>query len=205
MFQSNDDVFYKLFEQAAENNLKAAKLLNDLCKDYKHSEVIAEKIHDLEHAGDEISHKVFFEINNTFMTPMDREDIISLMHALDDVIDFIEESASDFDTYQVTKPTKYIEDMAHIIFQATEIIHQSIPKLRKRKLFSEVEKAIVELNRLENEGDVLYKAGLKSLFKNPKDPVDIMRLQAIYTTMEEAIDSCERIASLLGGVIIKYA
>jgi predicted phosphate transport protein (TIGR00153 family) len=205
IFQSNDGVFYQLLEDAAENNVKAAKLLNQLCKEYKDPEQIAELIHNLENDGDKIAHKVFFEINKSFMTPIDREDLIDMIHALDDVLDYIDESASGFDTYQVKKSTKFAEDMSLIILQAAEIINQALPKLRNRKLFPEVEKAIVEINRLENEADILFKAGLKSLYKNTKDPIDIMRLQAIYTTMEDATDSCERIASLLRGFTIKYA
>jgi predicted phosphate transport protein (TIGR00153 family) len=205
IFQSNDGIFYQLLEQAAENNAEAAKLLNQLCKDYKDPEKIAKKIHNLEHEGDEIAHKIFYEINKSFMTPIDREDLIELIHALDDVMDFIDESASDFDTYQVKKPTKFAEDMSLIILQATDIISQALPKLRKRKTFPEVEKSIIEINRLENEADAIFKAGLKSLYKNEENPIDIMRLQAIYSTMEEATDSCERIASMLGGFTIKYA
>jgi predicted phosphate transport protein (TIGR00153 family) len=205
IFQSNDDVFYKLLEQSAENNLNAARLLNQHCKNYKNPKEIAEKIHTLEHNGDELAHKVFFEINKTFMTPIDREDHIELTHALDDVMDFIDESAGDFDTYNVKKPTTVAEDMSYVILQATEIINQTLPNLRKRKMFNEIEKAIVEINRLENEADILYRSALKALYKNEKDPIEIMRQEAIYTTMEDATDSCEKIASLLGGYIIKYA
>jgi predicted phosphate transport protein (TIGR00153 family) len=205
IFQSNDSVFYRLLELAAENNVKAAVLLNQLCTDYKDPEQIAKQIHDLENDGDKIAHKVFFEINKSFMTPIDREDIIDLIHALDDVLDFIDESASDFDTYQVKKTTKVAEDLSLIILQATKTVNEALPKLRKRKLFPEVEMAIVEINRLENEADILFKEALKSLYKHTQDPVDIMRLQAIYTTMEDATDSCERIASLLRGFTIKYA
>ncbi|SRR5260221_1816475 len=205
VFQSNYTVFYDLFEQAASNNVKAAKLLHELCIEFKNPGKSAEKIHKLEHIGDEISHKVFFEINKSFMTPIDREDIIALTHALDDVIDCIYASASDFDTYQVKKSTQYAKDISKIIVASTEILHRTLPKLRKRKLFHEVEKAIVEVNRLENEADVLLKDGLKSLFKNPKNPVDIIRLKAIYTNMEQATDACEQIANVLEGLTIKYA
>jgi predicted phosphate transport protein (TIGR00153 family) len=205
IFQSNDSTFYRLLELAAENNVKAAVLLNQLCKEYVAPEQIAKEIHDLENDGDKIAHKVFFEINKSFMTPIDREDIINLIHALDDVLDYIDESASDFDTYQVKKPTKFAEDMSLIILKATQTVNQAFPKLRNRKLFPEIEMAIVEINRLENEADILFKTALKSLYKNTKDPIDIMRLQAIYTTMEDATDSCERIASLLRGFTIKYA
>jgi predicted phosphate transport protein (TIGR00153 family) len=205
IFQSNDSVFYRLLDLAAENNVKAAVLLNQLCTEYKDPEQIAKQIHDLENDGDKIAHKVFFEINKSFMTPIDREDLIALIHALDDVMDYIDESAADFDTYQVKKTTKVAEDMSGIILQATQTINQVFPKLPNRKLFPEVEMAIVEINRLENEADILFKAALKSLYKNTKDPIDIMRLQAIYTSMEDATDSCERIASLLRGFTIKYA
>src|SRR5581483_2999889 len=118
----------------------AARLLNQLCKDYKNPEQIAEKIHLLERHNNKIAHQVFFEINKSFMTPIDREDIIGLIHALDDVMDFIDESAGDFDTYQVKTPTKLAVEMSSIILQATERVNQALPHLRKRKMFPEIEK-----------------------------------------------------------------
>lgn len=194
-----------MFEQATANNLRAAKLLHTLCFEFKNPEKISEKIHYIEHDSDEICHKIFFQINKSFMTPIDREDIIDLAHALDDVIDFIYASASDFDTYQVKQPTKSAQDLSEVIVSATKIIHEVLPKLRKRKMFHDIEKAIIEVNRLENEADVLFKKGLKSLFKNTKDPIDIIRLKAIYTTMEQATNACERIAGVLESLTIKYA
>lgn len=205
IFKSNDNNFYKLFEQAAENNLKAAKLLNQLCLNFKNPERVAKKIHDLEHTGDEILHTIFLQINKSFMTPIDREDIIVLTHALDDVIDFIYASASDFDTYQVKKATKCAQELSTLILHATKAVNQALPKLRKRSMHHEIQEAIVEINRLENEADDVFKTGLRVLFKNPKNPVDVIRFQAIYTTMEHATDACERIASILGGFTIKYA
>lgn len=205
MFQSHDGVFFQLFEQAAENNHNAAKLLYQLCKDYKNPEKVAKKIHTLEHNGDDITHKAFFEIHKSFITPIDREDIMRLNQALDDVLDHIDESAANFTTYQIKKPTSVAKDMASIIVQATKSISTIIPKLRKRKHFSEIEKAIIEINKLENEGDVLFQSGIKSLFAKKNNPMDVMRLNAIYTSMEHATDACEKVAEILEGLIIKYA
>lgn len=205
IFKSNDNRFYELFEEAAENNVKAAKLLNQLCVSFKNPQKIAEKIHDLEHKGDEISHIIFSQLNKSFMTPMDREDIIQLTHALDDVVDFVYASASDFDTYQVKKSTKCAQNLSKVILKATQEIHSALPKLRKRNMHHDVQKAIIEVNRLENEADVFFKTGLKTLFTHPKNAIDIIRMKSIYTTMEHATDACERIASVLEGFTIKYA
>ena len=205
MFQTNGNAFYLLFEQAAANNVEAAKLLEKIYTKKEKPGGNIKRIQALERENDEILHKIFYEINRTFVTPLDREDIIDIAHALDDVMDFICTAADNFDIYQVKTPTSYSKDFTAIILEATRTIHVGLPKLRKRKTFKDVEKTIIEINRLENEADLLFTTGVKALFKKKHNAVDIIRFQSIYQAMEEAIDSCERIANVLGGLTIKYA
>lgn len=205
IFQSNGDKFYKWFEEASENNLKAALLLEKLCKNFKDPKKIAKQIHDLEHQGDQISHNIHNEINSVFVTPLDREDILSLTGALDDVIDLIHASSSSMINYNVKKITPIAKQFSEIIVASTKAVSQTLPKLRKRKNFSQIRKAIIEINKLENEADDLLRKGLTELFENPKNPVNVIRWRDIYEIMEDTTDKTEEIAHVLQNLITKYA
>ena len=205
VFQSKGDKFYKWFEEASENNLKAAGLLEELCKNFKNPEKIAVQIHDLEHNGDQISHQIYNEINRVFVTPIDREDILSLTGSLDDVIDLIHASASKIVTYNVKKITLVAKEFSEIIVSSTRVVAQTLPRLRHKKGFSQVSKAIVSLNELENEADDLLRKGLAELFKNHKNPIDVIRWRDIYEIMEDTTDKTEEIAHVLQNLITKYA
>jgi len=205
IFQSNGDKFYKWFEEASENNHQASLLLEKMCKSFKNPQKLSDQIHDLEHKGDQISHNIHSEINSVFITPLDREDIISLTRALDDVIDLIYASSSALVTYNVKKITPITKQFSEIIVSSTKTVAQALPKLRQRKNFSGVHKAIVEINRLENEADDLLRKGLTKLFKNPKSSVNIIRWKNIYEIMEDTTDKTEEIAHVLQNLITKYA
>lgn len=205
IFQSKGDKFYKWFEEAADNNYKASLLLEKLCRNFKDPKKIAKQIHDLEHEGDQISHNIYTEINRVFVTPLDREDIISLTGALDDVIDLIHASSSAMVTYNVKNITPVAIQFSEIITSSTKAVSQTLPKLRHRRNFSQVHKAIIEINRLENEADDLLRKGLTGLFKNPKNPIEIIRWRDIYEIMEDATDKTEDIANVLQNLITKYA
>lgn len=205
IFQPRGDKFYKWFEEASENNYKAAQLLEKLCKNFKNPKKIADQIHDLEHEGDKISHYIHNEINSVFVTPLDREDILSLTGALDDVVDLIHASSSTIVTYNVKKISPVARSFSEIIVSSTKAVAQTLPKLRHRKNFHHISKAIVEINRLENEADDLLRKGLSELFKNHKNPIDIIRWRDIYEIMEDVTDKTEEIAHVLQNLITKYA
>lgn len=204
ILQRNDQ-FYFFFEEAAANNLAAAKELQKLCKFFKNPKESGEKIRELERKGDRIIHKIYEQLNKSFVTPIDREDIIALASAIDDIIDLIYTCSDDINNYYVTKPTKTAVDLADIIVQSTKIINDILPNIRKRRHFPLVLQGVAELNHLETQADNIFKEGIRSLFKNPKKPIDIIRWQAIYQIMEEATDKCEDIADVLGGLLVKYA
>lgn len=203
-FQSNDK-FFTWFEQATENNFLAAKELQKLCKEFKNPQKTAKTIHDLEHKGDMICHAIFNELNSSFLTPLDREDIIELTHGIDDVMDLIHNCADDITNYYIKKPTPLSIQMADTIVASTRIIKDILPKVQKRKTFPQVQKGVRAINQLETDADELLKVGIQSLFRKPKNTVDIIRWQAIYQTMEEVTNKCEDIADALRGLLIKYA
>lgn len=205
VFKSRGDKFYRWFEEAAENNHKAAILLEKLCKSFHDPKKTSEKIHELEHQGDKISHDIYHEINRVFVTPLDREDIVQLTGSLDDVIDLIFAASSAIDTHNVKRMTPASFEFSKIIVASTKLVAETMPKLRQRKSFGKVQKAIIEINRLENTADALLRKSLAELFKKPKDPIDVIRWKDIYEIMEDITDETETIANTLQDLITKYA
>lgn len=205
IFQSKGDKFYAAFEEASNNNHKAAQLLDKLCKNLKSATNLSKQIQELEQKGDQISHNIYSHINSTFVTPMDREDIIMLTQSLDDVVDLIHASASTIIVYNVKKITPATHEFSEIITASTKKVADILPKLRHRRTFSEVHQAIVEINRLENKADDLLRKSLTELFKNPKDPIEVIRWRDIYGVMEHITDKAEDIANVLQNLVTKYA
>lgn len=204
LFQGHSRTFFNAFEEAAEINVKAAKELLLLCKNPKDAEKIIKRIHKLEHLGDEIAHKLFEELHLTLVPPMDREDIMFLTNSLDDVIDLIYASATRIDIYSLKKVDKTTYELAQTIYESTALVLKALPKLRSRKHFSEVHLICVEINKKENEGDVLLRKGLKTLFSTTKDVKKIIATKDIYEKMEKATDALEDIADVLSNLVTKY-
>ena len=204
---TRNDRFYEWFEQAAQNNVAAAQELEYLCLHYAEADAaaVAKRIHDLEHRGDEISHHIYDELNRVFVTPLDREDITALTSALDDVADLIHESADAMAVYNVKEATPTAQHLARIIKESTTKVAEAMPNLRRRNTFRNISNAVIEINQLENEADEQLRLGLTELFKEPHDPVDIIRWRDIYETMEEVTDAAEDIADVLRGLVTKYA
>lgn len=176
-----------------------------ICKNFKDPHEIAVQIHNLEHDGDQISHLIYNEINRVFVTPLDREDILALTSSLDNVIDLIHGSASTITTHNVKRITPIAKEFSEIIVSSTKLVAQTLPRLRNRRGFSHVSKAIVRLNELENEADDLLRKGLAQLFKNSKNPIDVLRWKDIYEIMEDVTDQTEDIANILRNLVTKYA
>jgi predicted phosphate transport protein (TIGR00153 family) len=204
-FLQKKNSFYFKFEQAAKNNALAAKELQALCKSFKNPKKSAEKIHELEHKGDTISHEIFDELYTSFVTPLDREDIIALTHSLDDFIDLIHAAADDMNNYSIKKPTVVAIQLANIITEMANIIEKVVPYMRKRRDFPKISKAIIEINDLESKADQLFKQAIRDLFKKPKNAIEVVKWHAIYQTLEDITDKAEDIGDVFRGLIIKYA
>ncbi len=197
--------FFTWFEEAAANNVAAAKLLDELCRNFTNPGQVVEQLHALEHNGDEISHLVYEHLNKVFMPPMDREDIIAITRALDDVMDFIHSSADAMYVYNIKQPTDTARNLAAIIITCTEEVARHIPELRERRKLHKLDDAIIELNRLENQADEALRAGLIELFHTPHDPTEVLAWSKIYEMMEEVTDKSEDIADVLRSLVIKNA
>lgn len=197
--------FFDLFEEDARNAVKAAKLLEDLVNHWENVDTKISQITDVEHEGDEITHRIMAELHSTFVTPLDREDITALAHAVDDVVDFIQAAADAMHVYHVLVPTQRSKELASIIVQATAEMEKAMPALRQPGDLKRILSHCVELNRLENAADRVYRLALGELFTDRPDVVEIIKWREIYNHMESATDRAEDVADVLEGVALKNA
>ncbi len=197
--------FFDWFEEAAQNNIEAAGMLDRLCSEFSDVEKMAGELHELEHKGDEVVHSIYNKLNNVFMPPLDREDIIAIAIALDDVMDQIHAAADAMSIYNIKAPTPVACQLAKIIVACTREVAKQLPNLRQRRSMKHVEEGVIELHRLENQADNLLREGVKDLFHKPHDPTDLIAWTRIYEIMEQVTDKCEDIADVLRGLVIKHA
>jgi predicted phosphate transport protein (TIGR00153 family) len=197
--------FYDLFEQAAANLVQAATQLVDLLEHFQDVPQKVQRVRDLEHVGDNITHELMALLHRTFVTPLDREDISLLAHSLDDVMDFMDAAAISMLIYRIKAPTEKARQLARLIVQCTEVVDHAIKKLRNRGGFRDILNDAIELNRLENEADQVLREALMELFDNHTNPVEIIKWREIYEQLESATDRCEDVANILEGVVLKYS
>jgi uncharacterized protein len=200
MFGSRDREFFDLFEEAAQNVVRGADLLDQMLAHFPERADLARDIVICEQEGDRIAHDIHHRLNSTFVTPIDREDILELTSDLDDIIDLIDEVADYLGLYKIEAPMEQAQRMAHILLQATRQIAEAMPRLRT---FQDMTHYTVEVNRLENDGDRTSRHAIASLFDNGIDPMVVIRWKDIYERLEDAVDACEHVANTLEGIVIK--
>jgi predicted phosphate transport protein (TIGR00153 family) len=195
-----DREFFDLFEEAGGNILRAASLLEEMLRDFPERNELARDILICEQDGDRITHDIIQRLNQTFVTPIDREDIYELASALDDVVDYTEEVADYLGLYKIEAPMAQAQELARVLHQAARQIADAMPRLRG---FKDLSHFTVEINRLENDGDRITREAIASLFDNGIDPMVVIRWKDIFERLEEAIDATEHVANILEGVVIK--
>jgi uncharacterized protein len=201
LFAPKEREFFDLFEEAARNAVHAAELLEHLLEHWPDggAETVA-KIVECEHEGDRITHDIIQRINQSFVTPFDREDILALASGLDDVVDSIEEVANFLGLYRIEAPMQQAQEMAAVLGQSTRAVCSAVPRLRA---LQDIGEFTAEVNRLEDEGDRLLRDAVASLFDHGIDPMMVIRWKDIFERLEDAIDSTETAVNILEGVIIK--
>jgi uncharacterized protein len=199
-FAPRDRVYFELFEEAGQNLLHAADLLDQMLRNYPESKLLARDILICEQEGDRITHDIIDRLNHTFVTPIDREDILALASALDDIVDYTEEVADYLGLYKIEAPMDQAIKLAHVLLAASRQIAEAIPRLRG---FSDISRFTVEINRLENEGDRITREAVASLFDNGIDPMVVIRWKDLFERLEAAVDATERVANILEGIVIK--
>ncbi|MDD5312059.1 MAG: DUF47 domain-containing protein [Dehalococcoidia bacterium] len=210
MFKFNlmprDDRFFDLFEVSAQNMVRAAECLKELVCNWENVDQKVDELMKIEHQGDTITHEIMFQLNRSFITPFDREDITQLAHALDDVTDLIQAAADAMVLYKVKAPGQRARELADILVQTTAEVQHVMPSLRKHNAnLEKILSSCVEINRLENLGDTIYRSALGELFEENTETADLIKWREIYEHMEGATDMCEDVANVLESVALKHA
>lgn len=207
LFLPKDKVFYSIFEQVGANlkemgaAFRAAIEQTDVTKRTQ----MLRALEDAEHKNDELTHKIFVELGQNFITPFDREDIHYLATSLDDVADFIYASSKKMVNYQVKEIDSYMKEMVVVIENAIIALDKALNELRNMKNLRAITEACVQINSLENQADDLLDNAIIKLFASSIDPIELVKLKDIYQDMEIITDKCEDAANVVESIIIKYA
>jgi predicted phosphate transport protein (TIGR00153 family) len=197
-----DRAFFDLFIQAGQNALRSARLLKEMLEHWPDDRGLPREILLTEQEGDRITHDIIRRVNSTFVTPIDGEDIYRLATQLDDIVDYIEEVADFMGLYKIEAPMEQALAMADVLVESCEQLSLALERLRE---FKGLEQHWIEVHRLENDGDRLYRDAVASLFANGIDPMVVIRWRDIFLRLERAVDATETVAHTLEGIVIKNA
>jgi predicted phosphate transport protein (TIGR00153 family) len=195
-----DRHYFDLFEEAAGNVLRAAELLDEMLTTFPDHGETAREILICEQEGDRITHDIIRRLNETFVTPIDREDILALASALDDIVDYTEEVADFLGLYKIEAPMDQSLQLSAVLRDCCRQLVEAMARLRG---FKDMSHYIIELHRLENDGDRIVREAVASLFDNGVDPMVVIRWKDIFERQEAAIDATEHAANILEGIVIK--
>jgi len=203
----HDESFYKFFEEASQNLVNAVALLKELsvAKEGSDREKLIMQIKELEHHGDNLAHKIFSELNATFVTPFDREDIHQLTSALDDVMDHMDGTANRITLYKIKEYPEPMVRLIDILQLSIGELHRGVGMLRDLNKANELQRVFQRINEYENNADSVFEQGVADLFENEKDAIQVIKLKEILVGLETATDKCEDAANVLEGIYIKNA
>lgn len=201
----HDERFYTFFEESAQNLLNAVVVLKKLCTATPtERQKMVDEIHEFEHEGDSLTHKIYAELNATFVTPFDREDIYVLASKLDDVMDFIDGSAGRFVLYKLQEFPLGMRHLIDILHWSVVELQHGVALLRDLRKAEELQKILKKINELENDADSVFEQAVAGLFEHEKDAVNIIKIKEIYVSLETATDKCEDAANVLESILIKH-
>lgn len=207
MFNLNpkEDKFYKMFIEAAENVDEAAITLRNSIDSLSDIDANVSKIEELEHKGDRLVGTVVKELNESFITPFDREDIYKLIKRLDDIVDLINSTIHRFVMFNVKESTEEAKYLADLLIKSTKDIVGLMGELHLIGSKNSILERVITINKLESEADRVFRKVVCDLFRNEKDPIEIIKWKEIYQILENTLDKCEKIANIVEGVVIKNA
>jgi len=203
-FIKRDTDFFELFDGMGKNLLRASDRLVVFFEDFSDMESNIKQIHDLEHDNDLLTHDVIRKLNQTFLTPIDREDIHSLASKMDDILDLMWGAAQRAQLFKLKESTKAAADLARTLANMVDLVYKTFNYLRQKK-YSYIQDLCVEIHGLENQGDEIFRATLGRMFDEMKDPILIIKWKEIYENLENATDCCEDVANILESIVLKYA
>lgn len=199
-FLARDRGFFDLFAEAGQNTLRSARLLEQMMADWPDDTGLNREILLTEQEGDRITHNIIRKLNSTFVTPMDRDEIYSLATKLDDVVDYIEEAADFLGLYKIEAPMSQAYELTSILVGCCEQLSEALSKLRR---FRGIDSNLIEIHRLENEGDRVSRDAVAALFSTGIDPMVVIRWKDIFAVLEKAIDATESNAHIIEGILIR--
>jgi predicted phosphate transport protein (TIGR00153 family) len=202
-----DEKFYSLFEESTQNLLNAASMLTKLpkAKTFSERDKLGVQIHAFEHIGDDLTHKIYSELNSTFVTPFDREDIHELASSIDDVLDEIDGSIGRIVLYKIKVVPPSVTKLIDVLELSIVELHRGVHLLRNIHKTDELQKVLRKVNEYENEADAVFEKAVADLFEHERNPVQIIKLKEVLVGLETATDKCEDAANVLEGILIKNA
>ncbi len=195
-----DNSFFAMFSAMSDNLITGARALVDLFANFQDVEKQIEQIRRIEHEGDDLTHAILTKLNQTFITPFDREDIHELASKLDDVLDFINTACARIVMYRITAPPATAGELAAIILKQCEELQQAVSLMQKN---GNILVHCVEINRLENEADSVSQQAIARLFEREKDPINLIKIKELLECLERATDKAEDVANVLETVVLK--
>ena len=198
--RANGRVFYDLLEEAGANVARSGELLEQLLKTWPESGELGREIYTCEQEGDRITHDIIHRVNTVGRGPFDREDLFDLATSIDDIVDYAEETADFLNLYSVEAPMEQALELAGILREASRNIAAALARLPD---VSSLNSYLIEVKRLENDGDRVMREAVASLFDGGIDPIVIIRWKDIFEKLEAAVDACEHVAHVLEGIVVK--
>ena len=196
--------FFAGFEKAGRNIIEASTILVELFETFENIDAHIARIHDIEHDNDDLTHETMKQLGQTFVTPIDREDIHALATTLDDVLDFLWAAGDRVALFKVPAGRPGATALAKSLHENTQVVHRAMQELRRKKYAAALESCI-EINRLENEADAIFRETIADLFTNETDPILIIKWKEILEHLELATDKCEDVANTIESVVLKHA
>jgi len=204
-FLPKETSFFDFFEEHAALTVEGCQEFLALVTTGANLEVRGRRILDLEHETDVITHRCVEALHKTFITPIDRDDIHRLITRMDDIMDFVESASERITLYELTVMTADVRDLADVLHRASQQVEAAIKGLRNLKDPQSIIKLCIDINRLENEGDQIHRRAVARLFKEAKDPIEVIKWKEIYEMLENAMDRCEDVANIIEGVVLEHA
>jgi predicted phosphate transport protein (TIGR00153 family) len=203
LFKKDED-FFEMFDRVGKNLLSASNGLVELFESFENMPAKVKAISDLEHENDLLTHDLIRRLNRTFLTPIDREDILTLASRMDDVLDLMWAAAERLQLFKIKEPTRESVALAKTLKSAVELVYKTLTYLRTKK-YTYVQDLCIEIHGLENQNDKTFREALGKMFDEMKDPIMIIKWKEIYEDLENASDRCEDVANIFESIVLKYA
>jgi len=200
---SRETKFFRMFRDVSENLTEGASLLHDILKNPQDLPVRINRLQEIEHRGDDMTHDIIRMLNQTFITPFDREDIHALTSSLDDVLDYVNSAATRMKLYRITTPPPAAAVLAELIVKQSQELSKAVSLLEEEH--QKVLDHCVVVNQLENEADRVSRQAIAELFEYEKDPIQLIKIKELYEVLETATDKAEDAANVLEAVVLKSA